>query len=356
MGSSVYSSPVLFPSPSTGVDGKAQLSIFLATFYQYVEVLGYDGFKPWGWPLSFEDSSFQGSPLLYDIDGDGTNDIGVVDKDANLHWIRVGEFGQYLDDYHTQVPRLKIKKDWAVGLDPDFTDSYVMLSMFDHKNFNEHVAQFNKGGDGEVNENIKGRGKARQDELLSIVKQDSYPELHSDSSSSSGSGSAIEDEIKNKETAKGARRKLLSIGDVDMKEGGGVAMGLDIGEHHEEKNDHNLHNGGNEHAHVHELNKEEGGGLEGGGEISSNSAEHQHQFDQVDGTEGTGVAMDDYISRRDGGGASYGGGYRSFDDGYRYYMGMGGGMYNESNFVFVDPHVLGSPTLVDVNGDGHMVI
>ena len=24
-----------------------------------------------GWPLSFEDCSFQGSPILYDIDGDG---------------------------------------------------------------------------------------------------------------------------------------------------------------------------------------------------------------------------------------------------------------------------------------------
>ena len=59
---------------------------------------------------------------------------------------------------------------------------------------------------------------------------------------------------------------------------------------------------------------------------------------------------DDYISHR-----MYGGGYRSFDDGYRYYMG-GGGMYNESNFVYIDPHVLGSPTLVDVNGDGHMEV
>ena len=42
-----------------------------------------------------------------------------------------------------------------------------------------------------------------------------------------------------------------------------------------------------------------------------------------------------------------------FDDGYRYY---GHGMYNESNFVFVDAHVLGSPTLADVNGDGHVEV
>lgn len=31
------------------------------------------------------------------------------------------------------MPKLKIKKDWAEGLDPQFTDSYVMTSMFDHK-------------------------------------------------------------------------------------------------------------------------------------------------------------------------------------------------------------------------------
>jgi len=100
---SVFSSPVIFP---TGAEGKK--SIFLSVFYQFIEVLGYDGFKPWGWPISFEESSFHGSPMLYDIDGDGTSDIGVVDKNANLFWIRLGDFGQYLEDYHIQVPKLKV--------------------------------------------------------------------------------------------------------------------------------------------------------------------------------------------------------------------------------------------------------
>jgi hypothetical protein len=43
-----------------------------------------------------------------------------------------------------------------------------------------------------------------------------------------------------------------------------------------------------------------------------------------------------------------------YDDAYRYSYGHG--MYNESNYVFADAHVLGSPTLVDVNGDGHMEV
>lgn len=32
------------------------------------------------------------------------------------------------------------------------------------------------------------------------------------------------------------------------------------------------------------------------------------------------------------------------------------GMYNESSFVHVDPHVLGSPVLADVNNDGRIEV
>jgi len=52
---------------------------------------------------------------------------------------------------------------------------------------------------------------------------------------------------------------------------------------------------------------------------------------------------------------------RSADDGLSYYMGkryaaMQGGTFNESEFVFVDAHVLSTPTIVDINGDGHMEV
>ena len=127
VGSAVFASPVIFPS---GLDGQRQ--IFLSTFFQTVEALGHDGYKLPGWPLQFEDSTFQGSPLLYDVDGDGKNDVGMVDKNGNLFWVRMGEFGQYLEDYHIQVPKLKIKRDWHKGLKDGYSDSYIMNSMFDH--------------------------------------------------------------------------------------------------------------------------------------------------------------------------------------------------------------------------------
>lgn len=136
VGSPVYSTPVLFPS---GADGSKQ--IFVSTFYQYAELLDKDGFKSWGWPLSFEDSSFQGSPMVYDVDGDGNIDMGVVDKNGNMFWVKIGEFGEYLEDYHVQVPKLRVKRDWSEGLDPQFVDSYIKLSMFDRGGAAETAAK-----------------------------------------------------------------------------------------------------------------------------------------------------------------------------------------------------------------------
>lgn len=156
VGSPVYSSPVIFPS---GPHGKKQ--IYVNTFYQYAELLDGDGYKAWGWPLSFEDSSFQGSPMLYDVDGDGNMDMGLVDKNANMYWVRIGEFGEYLEDYHIQVPKLRVKRDWAEGLDPQFVDAYVKLSMFDRQPGQQQQQRFAGGAPG-------ANGKVRLDDLQTI--------------------------------------------------------------------------------------------------------------------------------------------------------------------------------------------
>lgn len=42
VGSSVFSTPVIFPA---GVGGKKH--IFQTTYYHYLEMIGHDGFKPW---------------------------------------------------------------------------------------------------------------------------------------------------------------------------------------------------------------------------------------------------------------------------------------------------------------------
>jgi hypothetical protein len=81
---------------------------------------------------------------------------------------------QYLDDYHVQVPKLKIKKDWAKGLDPNFADNYATLSMFDRS------SKHRNSGDSKNAE--KTSTKAKLDELFfKDVKQDTYPNLMSKS-------------------------------------------------------------------------------------------------------------------------------------------------------------------------------
>ena len=208
----------------SGPDGKKQ--ILLSTFHQHIEILGHDGYKPSGWPLSFEDSTFQGSPMLYDIDGDGTNDVGVVDKNGNLFWIRIGEYGQYLEDYHIQVPKLKIKRDWASGLDPKFSDNYVAMSMFDHNSdrgsrrySNENNAEqplFSKNKNDAERSIISAKIKADD---LGPIRQDSYPELNKkiDTNTNTDIDSNREDSNRNSETVSRSRR-LLSVSDESVSE------------------------------------------------------------------------------------------------------------------------------------------
>ena len=203
-----------------GPDGKKK--ILLSTFHQHIEFLGHDGYKPSGWPLSFEDSTFQGSPMLYDIDGDGTNDIGVVDKNGNLFWIRIGEYGQYLEDYHIQVPKLKIKRDWASGLDPKFTDNYIAVSMFDHSTDKRYGALsspdqslFAKDKSDAEKSVISAKIKADD---LGPIKQDSYPELNKkfDTNEDLKSSSEVSE---SSSSNNGRSRRLLSIPDEMIREG-----------------------------------------------------------------------------------------------------------------------------------------
>ena len=82
------------------------------------------------------------------------------------------------------MPKLKVKRDWATGLDPNFVDNYVLTSMFDHRNFNENTFELrdgsNNGEEGAEGGKAKEKslGKAKVDEL-SLFTTESYPELPS---------------------------------------------------------------------------------------------------------------------------------------------------------------------------------
>lgn len=336
VGSSVYSTPVIFPS---GPEGTKQ--IFLSTFYQYVEVLGFDGYKPWGFPLGFDGSSFQSSPILYDIDGDGTNDLALIDKNANIYWVRLGEYGQYLEDFHIQVPKLKVKKDWADGMDPAFLDSYVMTSMFDNRFEPKNTAQavkpdvllgVNKKESGEpVAQRKLHLGSQKREEVhhwtgrvlmnveteeIEDVNQETPKEMEEESSAAQHKETQIDDEFARERNAWEAKREEENEQDLKDREN-----------FEQDGKEHDLNEAYSpphwDDPHGDPINPVDGG-------------------DPMEWTDDYNVQRYRHWERR-----SY------FGDDYLF-NGYGGWGINDTHFAFVDPHVLASATLADINNDGDM--
>jgi len=112
--SSIYATPLITDLYS---DGKKQ--ILVNSFVHYVEALeGADGSKSGNWP-TFHSSSVHASPLLTDINHDGLNDVLVAAYSGEILFFR--DTGEQLP-HKLVVPRLKVKKNWFAGLNPDPTD------------------------------------------------------------------------------------------------------------------------------------------------------------------------------------------------------------------------------------------
>ena len=443
--SSVYSTPLIFLS----AEGKKH--ILVSTFHQTLEMLEQTGFKPWGWPITFEGSTFQGTPILYDVDGDGIDDIGVVDKNANVYFVRMGEFGQYLEDYHVQVPQLKIKKDWFAGLDADFADYQSMMSMFDRKEPRFTSSKDKRHSAEDKDE--KPRAEVRPDDLSldrppngqrqrSIPRKIPLPEMHGrrlqqqdeqpggqvaqaamEAAAYARQAAAIvEAEAKARQQAKAAAQEEQARQQAQAAMDAQAAAQQAQAALDAQAATQEVQNAAQEaqaaldaqaaaeeaaatQARQAALNAQadveaqasrdaqpasdtaaaaNGGGDGGVGvvEVPPPNADDEHSFrgaashhgfaegegakggEAVEGAhDGDGSRpedfpdprMDDYVASRDSR-DYYGSGsgrppIRSFDDGYHYDMM---GYFNDTQFVFMDPHVLGSPVLVDVNNDGRM--
>lgn len=112
--SSIYASPLIADINS---DGK--LEVVVPSFVHYLEVLeGSDGDKVSGWP-AFHQSTVHSSPFLFDIDKDGVREIGLATYNGEVLFFRAS--GYVMSD-KLVIPRLKVKKDWYVGLQPDPVD------------------------------------------------------------------------------------------------------------------------------------------------------------------------------------------------------------------------------------------
>ncbi|KAL8121505.1 protein DEFECTIVE IN EXINE FORMATION 1 isoform X2 [Apium graveolens] len=112
--SSIYATPLIADINS---DGK--LEVVVPSFVHYLEVLeGSDGDKLPGWP-AFHQSTVHSSPILYDIDKDGVREIALATYNGEVLFFRVSG---YLMSDKLVVPRMKVKRDWHVGLDSDPVD------------------------------------------------------------------------------------------------------------------------------------------------------------------------------------------------------------------------------------------
>jgi len=334
--SSVYSTPLIFQSSDGG-----KKHILVSTFYQTLEMLESTGFKPWGWPITFEGSTFQGTPVLFDVDGDGVEEIGVVDKSANVYFVRMGEYGQYLEDFHMQVPSLRVKRDWHVGLDAEFMDYNSMMSMFDRKEAGyKHSGDRAKASAETAAAEDKG-GAAAGVKIVrpKVVKPDDLS-----LSKPPPRGGASSEHVARMPRKVGSSLNTFAPKPAEDQHGRRLLETTDSTD-----DAHSFRGAANHHG-IAQEGKEEGGlgadaAASGGGGGAGGDGGSGSPADPFDGR------TDDF--RRD---FYYGRGpgrrpVQSFDDGYHYYMS---GYINQSAYINIDPHVLGSPVVVDINNDGRM--
>jgi hypothetical protein len=305
--SPIYSAPVIFPSYAS-TDKK---HIFVNTLHESIELIEGDGNRPNGWPVSFGHARFFGSPLVYDVDGDGQEDVGALDYNANLFFVRVGQLGEYLEDYHIQIPRLHVRKDW-MSLTGE-RDGYTMISMFDRVTLELPSERFQ-------NPNITTKGKADPFFIPKLKQQDA------------------------EKVGRRLREDTVPIEDQDF-------IKQDQGKSEEEHFNHLEVDRGDSEGDPFPFVYQEMDGYE---EVPD--AEHESPSEES-------PSLEEFESTY-----SYGGSMRraeryvrsGIDDGMSYYMsrhyadGLSEG--ESSDLLSIEPHALAPATMADIDQDGFMEI
>eukprot|EP01039_Chlorochromonas_danica_P010917 gene10917-12133_t len=290
-----------------------------------------------GWPISFGQlNRFYSSPLIYDIDGDGQNDIGALDYNGNLYFIRVGEVGEYLEDYHIALPRLRVRKDWIALSENIEVDASIL-----QKNENN-----NKGNKGNNKDDVNANAGAN------VHQQEAKLDpLTSTKTSKSNNNNNNYDNIDNNRRRRGSgsgsgnddlpsQRRRLSEEEEEEEED----HHLLLVNHGEEEEGHSTQGQGQgegegEDGYVTE-------GYEGPDEPFSEEGMHYaYGYGAAGRVHG---ATDDhllYYMERRGMGGSNG---MAEGDGGDGAAGGGGGLGFDENegFVAIEPHILASATMV----------
>ena len=326
--SSVYSTPLITDFYSDG-----RKDILVSSFVHYMEVLdGSTGAQLPGWP-AFHKASVHSSPLLYDVDFDGVPDVVVPTYDGEILFIQ--DSGKELRPFSLKIPRLKVNKEWYVGLAPDHVDH-------SHPDVGENKRKASPGGAAKRPEPVE--------ELPADVIEDDDED---DEGGAEGGADAAGGPTQ-------ARRRLAMAQDVVTGHGrghagvpaGGASAGPAQGPTVETK------------AEVPTVEDREG---DGGG-ISEEAADSFKVFqdqgpaedaaEAVGGEGEEGEGLDPWAD---------GEGDEDFED-YYTYIDEGdfdtdevwGNQYfegddheEEKDYVMIDPHILSTPAIADIDNDGH---
>ena len=109
LGASVYSSPLIVPTATSGP------AIWANTFVRYAEALdGASGHERKGWPYAFSHATFHTSPLRFDVDEDGIDEMLLLTFEGEV--IFLNQEGLPLRGRRYRLPKLRVRKRWYEGL------------------------------------------------------------------------------------------------------------------------------------------------------------------------------------------------------------------------------------------------
>ncbi|XP_033095277.1 protein DEFECTIVE IN EXINE FORMATION 1-like [Anneissia japonica] len=137
------------------IDADGHLDIIIASFTEEISVIrGDTGQTPdqSHWPFRFPGATFHASPLLYDIDQDGQNEVLLTTSDGEI--IFLTSAGEKLQGRTLKVGHVVVKKSWydlEIEMDPSNIHTILYKQDYQLHSRRKNDAEFVGSDDGGVN-------------------------------------------------------------------------------------------------------------------------------------------------------------------------------------------------------------
>ncbi|XP_780158.3 protein DEFECTIVE IN EXINE FORMATION 1 isoform X2 [Strongylocentrotus purpuratus] len=125
----VGNSPIVSSPLVADIDADGTLDIITTTFDGTVDVVDGENMKPHSrsqWPYQFPNSTVHASPMLFDVDGDGLREVVVFTTDGEINYFKSD--GTFLPEKTVQIPPLWVSKEWIN--EESLIDTSTTISQF----------------------------------------------------------------------------------------------------------------------------------------------------------------------------------------------------------------------------------